>query len=259
MPGPTIIAREGQNLKITVYNELPNVEGISIHWHGMHQRNNFLMDGVAFITKTPILTHQSYTYNFTARPSGIHWYHAHSGAQRTDGLYGALIVQDTILSNSNERLYDEDRPDQHTLLLMDWQKEPSTDLFHQTRSSLGFLIPITRNTSQQELMITHRCPQFHSGLASSMTKEYIIMKEFQIMLSQGRQYRLRLIGVQAAYAYKFSIQGHSLTVIATDGNRIDSFRDLNYAIVNSGERYDVIVNANNAGNVNYCRDLGSDK
>jgi len=30
MPGPTII---------TVYNELKNVEGISIHWHGMHQRD----------------------------------------------------------------------------------------------------------------------------------------------------------------------------------------------------------------------------
>ena len=37
MPGPTIIAHEGQTLNIIVYNELKNDEGISIHWHGMHQ------------------------------------------------------------------------------------------------------------------------------------------------------------------------------------------------------------------------------
>ena len=37
MPGPTIIAHEGQILNVIVYNELKNEEGISIHWHGMHQ------------------------------------------------------------------------------------------------------------------------------------------------------------------------------------------------------------------------------
>ena len=134
MPGPTIIARPGQYLNITVHNELPNVEGISIHWHGMHQRGTPLMDGVAFITQDPIQTHKHYTYYFMASPAGTHWYHAHSGAHRTDGLYGALIVQDTLPGH----LYDEDLPDHHTLLLMDWQKEPSIDLFYQIRSSLGY-------------------------------------------------------------------------------------------------------------------------
>ena len=47
MPGPTIIAYEGQELTITVHNELKNVEGTSIHWHGMHQRDTPDQDGVA--------------------------------------------------------------------------------------------------------------------------------------------------------------------------------------------------------------------
>ena len=92
MPGPTIIAHKNQILNITVYNELKNVEGISIHWHGMHQRNTQGADGVAYITQLPLMAGQYMHYTFKATPSGTYWYHAHSGAQRTDGLYGALML-----------------------------------------------------------------------------------------------------------------------------------------------------------------------
>ena len=248
MPGPTIIAREGQNLKITVYNELPNVEGISIHWHGMHQRNNFLMDGVAFITQTPIPTHQSKTYYFTARPKGTHWYHAHSGAHRTDGLYGALIVEDTLPRS----LCDEDHPDKHTLLLMDWEKEPSIELFYQIRSSLNFFdsdYNIYNETRARDNTQVAPIP-FWSGIINDKGRHYnelgihnnATLNVFNV--TKGRRYRFRLIGAQALYAYKFSIQGHKLTVVASDGDRIDSIDRVHYVIVNSGERYDVVVNAN---------------
>ena len=46
------------------------------------------------------------------------------------------------------------------------------------------------------------------------------------------------------YAYKFSIENHLLTVIATDGHYIEPITDVHYVIVNTGERYDVIVSAN---------------
>ena len=75
-------------------------------------------------------------YKFKASPSGTHWYHAHSGAHRTDGLYGDLIVKDDLFQDLYYGV--EDRPENHTLLLMDWQHEPSIDLYYQIRSSLGF-------------------------------------------------------------------------------------------------------------------------
>ena len=253
MPGPTIIAKRDQRLRITVYNELPNVEGISIHWHGMHQRGTTSMDGVAFISQNPILPNQFYTYDFLAFPAGTHWYHAHSGAHRTDGLYGALIVQDTLPGN----LYVEDHPDQHTLLLMDWQKEPSIDLFYQIRSSLAFF-----NDTYGEYEEA-RAPDysqvgpipFWSGIINDKGRHYnesgvhnnADLNVFNV--TQNRRYRFRLIGAQALYAYKFSIQDHLLTVVATDGSQIDNISDVNYVIVNTGERYDVIVNADrNNGN-----------
>lgn len=271
MPGPTIIAEENQTLHITVYNELPNGEGISIHWHGMHQINTSDMDGVAHITQPPIPTYQRFTYKFSAYPAGTHWYHAHSGTHRTEGLYGALIVRDTYPGE-----LCEDLPEQHTLLLMDWQEEASIDLFYQIRSSMNFITTTCGCTAQQ---ITEDPSQCYCDTLRP-TKESLTYKEARsiddtqvgpipfwsgIINDKGRhyddqgrhngadlnvfnvthnnQYRFRLIGAQALYAYKFSIQDHMMTVIATDGAHIKSIKDVHYVIVNSGERYDVIVNA----------------
>lgn len=96
MPGPTIIANANQLLRITVFNELKNNEGLAIHWHGMHQFNTSEMDGVPYISHYPFLPNQHMIYEFKAYPTGTHWYHAHGGTQRTDGIYGALIVNDAI-------------------------------------------------------------------------------------------------------------------------------------------------------------------
>ena len=79
-------------------------------------------------------------YDFCASPNGTHWYHAHSGAQRTDGLYGALMVKD-ILPEDNlgigvgeEKITDY--PENSTLILMDWQREASIELFQTIGTSL---------------------------------------------------------------------------------------------------------------------------
>ena len=207
------------------------------------------MDGVAFISQNPILTYQSYKYDFIAFPAGTHWYHAHSGAHRTDGLYGALIVQDELLGG----LYDEDFPEQHTLLLMDWERDPSIDLFYQIRSSLSFFDENFMEYKEAKAPDGSQIAPipFWSGIINDKGRHYnksgnpnlADLNVFNVM--QGRRYRFRLIGAQALYAFKFSIQDHLLTVVATDGSQMDSITDVHYLIINTGERYDVIVNANN--------------
>ena len=256
MPGPTIIAHENQNLSITVFNELKNVEGISIHWHGMHQRGTQDADGVAYITQQPILPGQQFTYNFSAFPAGTQWYHAHSGAQRTDGMYGAFIVRDTLPGN----LYNLDYPDQHTFLLMDWQRESSIDIFYTIGSSLGYWQKspngtyerhrVTRSSDNTEVGPT----PFWSAIINDKGRHYNEsgqpntgpnnLNYFNV--SQGNRYRLRLIGAQALYAFRFSIEDHKMTVVATDGNPIAPIENVDYVIINTGERYDVVVYANNS-------------
>ncbi len=91
--GPTLIVDEGALVKVRVWNNLTS-EGITIHWHGMHQKDTPWMDGVGFISQAPITPGAYFDYVFEATPAGTHWYHSHVGAQRTDGLFGALIVQE---------------------------------------------------------------------------------------------------------------------------------------------------------------------
>ena len=263
MPGPTIIAHEGQVLNITVYNELKNVEGISIHWHGMHQRGTQDADGVAYITQRPIPALHNFTYNFKASPAGTHWYHAHSGAQRTDGMYGALIVKDTIPGN----LYDRDLPEQHVFLLIDWQRDASIDLFYTIGTSLRYWQTSDENDPPFQLYNVTRGPDntelgpvpFWSAIINDKGRHYNETGQTNIRptslnyfnVTRGDRYRFRIIGAQALYPFRFSIEGHKLTVIATDGNPIIPIEDVNYIIINTGERYDVVVHANNPKQKNF--------
>ena len=153
IPGPTLIVPEGATVVADVTNNM-FTEETSIHWHGMHQRNTPWMDGVGFITQCPIEAGSSFRYIFEASPPGTFWYHSHSGPQRTDGLFGALIIKEKNLTDAC-RGYGtfEDRPERHTLSLLDWQRESSLDLFVQIHSSLGYYedtdideLPTRRNT-----------------------------------------------------------------------------------------------------------------
>ena len=135
IPGPTLIVYEGQYVAVNVTNRLTS-EGTSIHWHGIHQRNTSWMDGVGLISHCPIKAGSSFRYIFRATPPGTHWYHSHTGAQRTDGLFGALIVREPSanLESITAALglgNFEDQPGSHTLSLLDWQRESSLDLFTQ--------------------------------------------------------------------------------------------------------------------------------
>ena len=57
-------------------------------------------------------------------------------------------------------------------------------------------------------------------------------------------YRFRLIGAQSLYAYRFSIEGHNLIVVATDGQFVQP-TEVDYIIIHSGERYDFLLKAKN--------------
>ncbi|KAK3102436.1 hypothetical protein FSP39_011382 [Pinctada imbricata] len=94
MPGPTIIATKGQRLKVKVINKL-RAETVAIHWHGITQKGTPYMDGVPFITQCPILPGNFFTYGFDLLESGTYFYHSHIAVQQADGLFGALIIQDT--------------------------------------------------------------------------------------------------------------------------------------------------------------------
>jgi hypothetical protein len=62
-PSPTIHAVEGDTLVVKLKNNLPT-EGVSIHWHGIHQRGTPFYDGSAFVSQCPINPGETFTYKF---------------------------------------------------------------------------------------------------------------------------------------------------------------------------------------------------
>ena len=262
IPGPTIIVHDKQMVTIHVHNNMSS-EGISIHWHGMHQTGTPWMDGVGQITQCQIGPSSSFSYIYEASPSGTFWYHSHSGAQRTDGFYGALIVKERQ-PRLNEVQTDlgmnfEDHPDKHTISLLDWQHETSLDLFSQLNAGLGFHpgvpigeVPPNRAESRYESTRSFEEGEvgpvpYYSGLINGKGRHsdvpYVKTRLSTFPVVQGNSYRFRLIGAQGLYAYKFSIDGHKLTVVNTDGYWTKPTKPADYIIIHTGERYDFILTA----------------
>ena len=62
LPGPTLRAKEGEQLRIQVVNHLQ--VPTSVHWHGMHQPGTFRMDGVPDVSGPPIPAGKDFVYEF---------------------------------------------------------------------------------------------------------------------------------------------------------------------------------------------------
>ncbi|WP_274652593.1 multicopper oxidase domain-containing protein [Paenibacillus humicola] len=104
-PGPTIRVKQGDHVRITLVNNLP--EPTTVHWHGQTVPN--AMDGVPDITQPPVESGQSFVYDFTVRSSpGTYMYHSHYDdmMQVGSGLYGAFIIDPKDGAGAPE--YDHD-------------------------------------------------------------------------------------------------------------------------------------------------------
>lgn len=90
-PGPTIRARQGDLVQVTLVNESVK-DGATFHWHGYDVPN--AEDGVAGVTQDTVEPGQSHAYRFVAKQAGTYWYHSHqvSHEQVVRGLLGALVV-----------------------------------------------------------------------------------------------------------------------------------------------------------------------
>jgi FtsP/CotA-like multicopper oxidase with cupredoxin domain len=86
VPGPTLRATEGDLLRVHFSNGGSHAH--TVHFHGTHPAG---ADGVFEVVHPG----ESFTYEFTARPFGVHLYHCHAIPLKrhiAKGLYGAFIV-----------------------------------------------------------------------------------------------------------------------------------------------------------------------
>jgi manganese oxidase len=99
VPGPLLVLRRGEPVRITVVNHL--TEPTAVHWHGIELES--FPDGVPGWSGTParimppIQPGDSFVAEFVPPRAGTYIYHTHANEQLQmgSGLYGALLVVDS--------------------------------------------------------------------------------------------------------------------------------------------------------------------
>lgn len=195
IPGPTIIVDWGDTVIVHLRNNLSKTlhNGTSLHFHGIRQLNTNPMDGVVSLTQCPIAPGQTMTYRWRATQYGTTWYHSHWGLQTWEGVFGGVTINGPASAN-----YDEDKG---TILLNDWDVRTVDELWDTVQVSGP---PTVDNA------LINGSNVFGEDGADQ------IGRRFQMEFSKGRSYRLRLGNAACDTHFKFSIDHHSLTVIAVD-------------------------------------------
>ncbi len=215
-PGPELRVRQGDTLRVTVKNTLP--QPTTVHWHGIRLPN--AMDGVPHLTQPPIATGGEFHYEFAVPDAGTYWYHPHerSHEQVARGLYGALIV------GEREPLpVDRDV----AWVLSDWRLNSNAAPVADYDSNLFDLT--------------------HAGrIGNTVTingKFTPIGGEFPVRA--GERLRLRLINAASARIFQLKFDGHLQQVIALDGHPVAPHAAAEGVTLGPGMRADLIIDCMN--------------
>ncbi|KIV98193.1 hypothetical protein PV10_01870 [Exophiala mesophila] len=220
-PGPTIRASWGDTLQITVKNGL-TTNGTSFHWHGIRQYLTNDMDGTNGVTECPLAPGKSRTYTFLCTQFGSTWYHSHYSDQYSDGVVGTMIIDGPATSN-----YDIDLG---AYPITDWYYRPAFELAPLLKAGL-----IPRGATGDTLLINGTNVNINGTLG----------KYHRNTLTKGKKYRLRLMNTSTNDNFKVGLDGHNFTVISADFTPIVPYQTP-WLFIGVGQRYDVIINANQA-------------
>lgn len=146
-------------------------------------------------------------YQFTGN-AGTHFWHAHTGLQKIDGIYGSLIVRQPPSRDPNSHLYDFDLTT-HIILISDWLHEDAAERYPGR---------LAVNTGQDpESMLINGRGQFRDPNTGFMTNTPLEI----FTMTPGRRYRFRLINAFASVCpAQITFEGHGITIIATDGEPV---------------------------------------
>ena len=203
-PGPTIEANWGDTITVTVNNAITDPEeGTALHWHGLLQTGTPWEDGVPAVSQCPIAPGKSLTYSFKADLYGTSWYHSHYSAQYAGGIIGPMIIYGPKSAD-----YDIDLG---PALLTDYYHKPYFDLVEEVMgTNLSLIAPRSVNNLINGKM-DYNCSLVTDGTPCTNNAG---LSKFKF--TTGKKHRLRLINAGSEAIQRFSIDEHTMTVIAND-------------------------------------------
>ncbi|XP_026273138.2 uncharacterized protein LOC113202909, partial [Frankliniella occidentalis] len=231
LPGPALHVCAGDTVIVDLQVRLPG-HADTIHWHGLHQRDTPHMDGVSMVTQCPIPSGQTFRYQFVVDLPGTYFYHPHNGIHKVNGAVGVLVGRAPRALDPHADLYDEDLAE-HAVFLMDWMHVDAEYVFPGLHKPLG-QTPVT--------VLINGQGDFQQA-DGNWTKTPLA--EFRVR--RGLRYRFRVINSGGlSCPLTFRVYGHKLTIIASDSRDVQPLEvDTLYTF--SGERYDVVVTADQDG------------
>ncbi|KAJ5883361.1 multicopper oxidase-domain-containing protein [Penicillium subrubescens] len=248
-PSPTIEARSGDTLLITVTNAVEE-ESIALHWHGIHVSN--AMDGAAGVSQCPIAPGARFTYNVTipADQSGTFWYHAHSGVSRGDGLYGGLVIYAPAAKSTVRGLMSRARGDAQKfnyekellLLIGDWYHRPAKDVLAWYKLPGNFA-----NEPVPDSLLVNGVGQFECSMAVPARPvdciERLANTSF-LDLDPDTAYRIRVVNTGALAGFSLVFDQENIDLIQVDSIDVKRAEQENVnsaGILFPGQRMDFVI------------------
>ncbi|KAA0044152.1 laccase-4-like [Cucumis melo var. makuwa] len=221
-PGPTLYAREGDNVLIKVVNHVKY--NLSIHWHGIRQLRTGWADGPAYITQCPIQPGQSYVYNFTITGQrGTLFWHAHILWLRAT-VHGGLVILPKLGVP-----YPFPTPNKETVLVLaEWWKSDTEAVINEALKS-----GLAPNVSDAHTI---------NGLPGSIPN-CPSQRGFTLPVQRGKTYLLRIINAALNEELFFKVAGHKLTVVEVDATYVKPFKT-DTVIIAPGQTTNVLLTAN---------------
>jgi FtsP/CotA-like multicopper oxidase with cupredoxin domain len=255
-PGPEIRVTEGERLRVTLDNRLP--EPTTVHWHGVPVPN--AMDGVPGVTQPAIPPGETFVYDYVAEPAGTYMYHSHVGLQLDRGLLGPLVIEESDPHVAWDR--------EHVVMLDDWLPGDPVPASEQTDGGMGGMMEgmggvmgdrrdgggrrgrgmmgqgrggMMDGQGGMQLFDPAR-PAYRSLLVNGRPPEDPPALEVR----SGERVRLRLVNPASATVFRVAIAGHRMAVSHADGRPVEPVT-VDSLVIGPGERYDVIVEADRPG------------
>ena len=247
IPMPTLTFTEGDIAEIYVHNELK--ESTSLHWHGLFLPNK--EDGVPNLTQMPIEPNTTHKYTFPIIQSGTHWYHSHSGLQEQIGMYGSFVMN----KRNEDPTFRKGIDDLPTVpvILSEWTDLKPENVHRMLHNATDWFA-IKKGTTQTyteaikqghfKTKVANEWKRMNAMDVSDVYYEkFLINGKNESQLSQfkgGDKVRLRIANGGASSYFWLTYAGGKITVVASDGNDVESV-EVDRLLIAVSETYDIIV------------------
>jgi FtsP/CotA-like multicopper oxidase with cupredoxin domain len=213
VPGAVMRLKENQPVTIEVANHTDRPE--VVHWHGLFTPPD--ADGAIEEGTPPIAAGSSARYTLTPRPAGFRWYHSHTMAMNDftratySGQHGFLMIE----PRDNPARYDQEL----FLALHDWAA-------YLLANEDGAM-----NPSYGAATINGKVMGFGEPLR----------------VKQGQRILLHVLNSSPTEVHWIALAGHSLRVVALDGNPVPTPRTVPMLRLAPAERVSAVVEMDNPG------------